>query len=113
MKCDGLRGSDAQVTQPAPHLPRRPLGEGDSQDLARGDMTGCDQMGDAMGNCARLACSGPGEHTDGAARSGDGGTPNSASNRRLRSSRRRLLAGVRPGLHDLPGDGDRPRQHQP
>lgn len=31
-------------------------------------------MGDAMGNCARLACSGPGEHTDGAARSGDGGT---------------------------------------
>ncbi len=65
-----LHGADSgfrvspQSPQPRPHFAGRALGEGHRQYLARGYVSGRDELGDAVGDRAGLTGARPSEHTD-------------------------------------------------
>jgi hypothetical protein len=58
------RGED-EVLDPAPHLSRRLVGEGDGEYVTRVDAFDPEQPGDAMRDDARLAAARPREHEHG------------------------------------------------
>jgi hypothetical protein len=64
----GLRAVHVERAQPGAHLPRGALGERDGEDLRGGDVAALAQVGDAVGDRARLAGAGAREHADRAAR---------------------------------------------
>ena len=66
-------GLDAgEILHAVEHLPCGLVGEGQEQDLVRFDALG-QEVGDAVGEGARLARARAGEHEQRAGRSGDGG----------------------------------------
>ena len=60
-----LRHRSDQAADALLHLPRGLVGEGDGQDLERGDVVGLDEVGDAVGQHPGLARTGPGHHQQG------------------------------------------------
>ena len=75
---EGAHGQPAQPLfadqrlQPAGHLARRLVGEGDGHDAPGGDVQLGHEVGDAVGEHARLAAARPGEHEHRPGRRGDG-----------------------------------------
>ena len=63
-----------EVEDPLPHLPGGLVGEGDGHDAAGVDADYLHQVGDAVGDDARLAAAGPGEDEKGAVDGLDGFT---------------------------------------
>jgi len=59
----GLRGG-AQSPQPRPHFAGRTLGEGHRQHLTRGDVSGRDELGDAVGDRPGLTGPRAGQNAD-------------------------------------------------
>ena len=70
VKCHRLHRTDAglrvgsQCPQPGPHFAGRTLGEGHRQDLTRGDVSGRDELGDAVGDRPGLTGPRAGQNAD-------------------------------------------------